>query len=211
MRLLFALSLFCLLLSCRCGKKHTYFFTTTTRAWFADFGENSYWVFQNEEDPADVDTLMLVNKKTGMEYNFTEQECDGNDFEFAHYGLLSTRTKDTISVTNRARVTLDIHTLAGLYHTFRLFSSIDPLKDDKSFGVNTYAHDSLGIYPTYLLGGKTYSDVMSMTFRQLSPSFPQQAPTYVYAKNIGLIAFSIYDKNTESRKSFMLIAHKILK
>ena len=44
-----------------------------------------------------------------------------------------------------------------------------------------------------------------------TPTFPAQSPTYVYAKNIGLIAFSIYDQKAGSRKSFMLKAHQVLK
>ena len=211
MKPVLVLLLLCLFVSCRCGKKEVYYFTTTARDYFVDFGEGSYWVYQNEADSNDVDTLQLLNKKTGMDYVYTEQECDGNDFEYAHYDLVSARTGDTLAARHSARVTSDALNLTGRYHSLQFYSHILANKDDRSFSVNTYLDDSLGTYASYSLGGKTYTDVMSMSFRQYNRSFPERATTYVYARHVGLIAFSIYDASTSAMRSYFLKEHCIVK
>ena len=208
---LIALILLCLIASCRCRQAETYGFSPDAKAYFTEFGAGSYWVYQNEEDQSDVDTLTLLNKTAGVNYEGIENHCDGDFEEYAHYQLLSAKTGDTLYVRNTTNANIDIHLLTGRFHLLPLSCSLNFMKSSGTFSVNEYAHDVLNVYPTLTVLGNTYTDVVSMTFTQVTPVFPEQAPRYHYAKHVGLLEFSVYDEAAGGRKSFALKEYAIVK
>jgi hypothetical protein len=134
---------------CRC-KHHTYLLTPTAKRYWTDFKEGSYWVFQNAEDAADVDTLTLINNKLGQEFSYAESECDGDYFEEVTYGLLSAKTGDTLNVKASARVTADMYSIRGMYHSVVVdaYASMD-----KSSGMFVGPpQDTITTHPNYPLG-----------------------------------------------------------
>ena len=208
----FLIILLILIASCRrCDKEHVYTFVQVSKDYFSDFKDGSYWVFENYDDPTDIDTLTLVNKKTGLNFHYTEDPCDGDYYEYADYQLLSKRTNDTLEVSMTSNGNIDQYWLQGPYHHIGLFCPLTITKNGEAFSVNTYAHDTLVHYPTYTVKDKTYNDVVSMTFTQFNISVPERVPTYLYGRHVGLIDFTVFHIAANARKRFLLKEYAIVK
>ncbi|MDB5282848.1 MAG: hypothetical protein JWO06_1923 [Bacteroidota bacterium] len=200
-----------LIASCRCGNKPTYLLTLSSQKYFSEFLDGSYWVFENVANANDVDTLTLVNRSDVTNFGYTEKPCDGSYTQQVNYMLISKKTNDTLTVTVHTNANIDLYNMNGKYDSLNLSCELELNKKDETFSVNTYFHDTLNIYKTYSINNQSYEDVVRMTFVQFRPAFPQLAPTYLYAKNVGLIGFTVFEEYTNANKTYQLKSYSIVK
>jgi hypothetical protein len=205
------ISLLLFISSCRCDKEHIYTLTQTSREYFSDFLQGSYWVYENFNDTTDIDTLTLMNRSAGLEFDYTERHCDGDYHEYVNYQLKSSKTNDTFDIKIWTNLNIDGYSIQGKYHNLNLFCLLNLDKSNETFYVNDYFHDILEFYSNYTIKNKTYSDVVRMTFTQFNPPFPDKAPTYYYGRDQGLIEFVIFDHSANAQKRFWLKNSVIVK
>ena len=202
---LFPLLLLLLLINaCRCTTAKTYLLTDKTHHLFVDFGNESYWIYQNEDDPSDIDTLKLCNKKMDLVYNTVETNCDGDYNETISYCLANGR-QDTIKMDVRSGTTLDIIFTKGIYRNTQMSFYTDLDKEKNAFALNP--KDTLKYHTIYSVKGTDYKDVYEFTLAQLKYSHPER---FIFSKDVGMIAFSIYDVQQNKQRSYQLIGYKII-
>ena len=188
---------------CDTGNLPTITITDKTKQYFSNFSEESFWELENYSDTLDRDTLVLTNKTSGTNFLYAEKCPDGN-YEFIKYKLISKISKDTLSANITTNKNIDTYSLQGKFHNLQFFCQFILTKSTGQIWVNTTFGDTLQSYNTYSIKNKQFNDVVKMTFTQLSPSYPNQAPTYFYSRNIGLIEFIVYDKVASSKKIYWL-------
>ncbi len=189
----------------RCDKEHTYNLTDKTKSYFGNFSNGEEWIFKKSSDSTYIDTLTLSNMSQELEFNYTENECDGDYFDIITYQLISSNLVDTLIASLRSGPNIDIYSLRGIYNGVEIACYHDIDKTSGEFEYNSYFGDKLNIIEAYNLNGLIYNDVVDITFNQFSPSFPEKAPRYYHSKNVGLIEFEIYNELLNKRVNYSLI------
>ena len=125
-------------ISCRCTKERTFYFTQTSRDYFGNFLPGSYWVYENIEDTTDYDTLFLADRVAELRFSYTERECDGDYYETIEYNLISNRTKDTLKVKMRSTVQGDQYYNRGKFTGMNFSCYFHYDKSDNKLRKNTH-------------------------------------------------------------------------
>jgi hypothetical protein len=179
--------------------------TDNTKSYFGNFSNGEKWIFNKSIDSVFIDTCILVNKTQYLEFNYTENECDGDYFEIITYQLFSSKLNDTVFIKLKSGPNIDIYSLRGTYDGNEIVCNHDLDKETGEFHYNSYLGDELNIIKEYELNNVVYFDVVDIIINQFSPSFPEKAPRYFHSRDIGLIEFEVYNEFLDKRVNYSLI------
>ncbi|MFV0390668.1 MAG: hypothetical protein ACK5KP_02095 [Paludibacteraceae bacterium] len=187
-----------------CKQPETYLISELAKSYFSFPLEGSYWVFQNSSDAMDIDTLFLIQRETDYYFQYTEQPCDGDYNEYVNYKLLGKNKKDTIRVSVTTHNNLDFYGMHGSYHNLSLSFFFEVDKHQQTFlAVPDY---TLEIFDSYSVSNTVFTNVVK---RASTNSNHKQ--TFCYAKDVGMIEFSIQEENGSTLKSYRIKDYHIVK
>ena len=196
------------LCACRvCEKAHYYRQHAVTKKYFPALTDKSYFVYRNEIDTMDIDTLYVVHTYDSLLFRFVETKCDGDYYQQQGYSLQWGKQRGSVEVAISSTRS-DQYRLTGTYKNFEIFSNLS-VDQSGEMSVSNVARDTLVKLPSHTMGGKTYSEVIRISSNTLftRDGLPRK---YYYAPNIGVIQFDAYDKaNFGIGGTYQLVAYSI--
>ncbi len=189
-----------------CKQTETYLISELSKSYFSFPLEGSYWVFQNSSDTTDIDTLFLTQRETDYGFQYTEQPCDGDYNEYVRYKLIGKNKEDTIYVSVTTHNNLDFYDMRGSYHNLSLSFFFEIDKHQQTFrAVPDY---TLEIFDSYIVSNTVFTNVIKRASTNLY-SYPKV--TFCYAKDVGMIEFSIQEEKGNIVKSYLIKDYHIVK